>query len=67
MAVPSFVACKPIRIADVLAIGAAANVASATGGVMNETMPQYMMKRCTASGSMPAFTSGGANTMARKM
>ena len=56
-----------MRIADTPAIGAAAKVASATGGVMKETMPQYMMKRCTASGSRPAFTSGGASTMARKM
>ena len=67
MAVPSRIDCRPMRIADTPASGAAAKVASATGGVMYETMPQYMMKRCTASGSRPALTRGGASTMARKM
>jgi hypothetical protein len=54
-------------MAETPARGAAANVASATGGVMNETMPQYMTKRWTASGSSPALISGGASTIARKM
>src|SRR5690606_38198230 len=64
---PIRIASKPMAKGLQRASGAAANEASATGGVMKDTMPQYMMKGCTAKGSSPAFTSGGASTIARKI
>ncbi|MNC96839.1 hypothetical protein D3C83_143130 [compost metagenome] len=67
IALPRRTDCRPTCIGGALAMPAATNAASATGGVMNDTMPQYIMNRCTATGSKPAATSGGASTMARKM
>ena len=64
---PRRIDCSPTCIGGALAMPAATNAPSATGGVMNDTMPQYIMNRCTATGSKPAATSGGASTMARKM
>ena len=67
MMLPIFIACSPVRIGPALAIDAAAKAASATGGVMKDTMPQYMMNMCTASGSSPTLIRLGASSTARKM
>ena len=64
---PRRIDCSPTLSGGAPASPAATNDASATGGVMNDTMPQYIMNRCTATGSNPAATSGGASTIARKM
>ncbi len=67
MVLPSRIDCRPTCSGAAPASPAATNEASATGGVMKETIPQYIMNRCTATLSKPAATSGGASTIARKM
>ena len=60
-------ASKPARIGDTCATEAAAKAASATGGVMKLSMPQYITNIWLARGSSPEFVNAGTNTMARKI
>ena len=58
---------QPVAIIGARASEDAATAASATGGVMKDTMPQYITNMCTASGFRPTSTRLGASSTARKM
>ena len=64
---PKPMARKPVAIGFASAMEAAAKAPSATGGVINDNMPQYKMNRCTASGLRPPLIKAGARMIARKM
>ena len=59
------VADQPVFHWSDCAMVAAANAASATGGVTMPRMPLNSTNRCACIGAMPACTSAGAASVAR--
>ena len=59
------VAAQPVFHWSDSAIVAAANAASATGGVTMPRMPLNSTNMCACIGEMPACTSAGAASIAR--
>ncbi len=67
MPMPSLMDVHPVRIGEASATEAAEKAPTATGGVIYDSIPQYMKKRWVAIGLKPDSMRAGAMISARKI